>query len=183
MEAMMAEETAAEELHVEPKKASNAGQLILILLITLISNATGAGVTWYLVSNTLAHAVVPAAEGGSAEATEEDQIAAMLENGAVVPLEPFVVNLADPDAARYLRIKISLMVDNKAKVAEVTENQALQLKVRDLILQTLTSKTSQDLIDDQGKIKLKQEIQEHVQGYFRDPKLMDIVFTEFVIQL
>ena len=59
----------------------------------------------------------------------------MLQKSAVLPLDPFVVNLADPDAARYLRIKISLMIDNKSKVKDISENQALQLKVRDVILQ------------------------------------------------
>ena len=107
----------------------------------------------------------------------------MLEKGAVVPLDPFVVNLADTEAPRYLRIKISLMVDDKAKIEEVVENQALQLKVRDVILQTLTRKTSQDLINEEGKNKLRHEIQEEVQGFFKEPKLMDVMFTEFVIQL
>ena len=102
---------------------------------------------------------------------------------AVVPLEPFVVNLADADAARYLRIKISLMVDDKSKVKEIEENQALQLKVRDVILQTLTRKTSQDLINDDGKKKLRKEIQDEVGPFFKEPKLNDVMFTEFVIQL
>ena len=107
----------------------------------------------------------------------------MLQKSAVLSLEPFVVNLADADAARYLRIKISLLVDDKSKVKEVTENQALQLKVRDVILQSLTAKTSQDLINAEGKNKLRHEIQEKVALYFRDPKLVDVMFTEFIIQL
>jgi len=60
----------------------------------------------------------------------------------VLPIEPFVVNLADADSARYLRIKISLMVDDKAKVKEIPDNQPLQQKVRDVILQSFTAKTS-----------------------------------------
>jgi flagellar FliL protein len=63
----------------------------------------------------------------------------------VLPLEPFVVNLADADAARYLRIKISLMIDDKSRVKEIADNQPLQQKVRDVILQSLTAKTSQEL--------------------------------------
>jgi flagellar FliL protein len=114
---------------------------------------------------------------------ERERIAAMLQKSAVLSLEPFVVNLADADAARYLRIKISLLVDDKSKVKEVTENQALQLKVRDVILQSLTAKTSQDLINAEGKNKLRHEIQEKVALYFRDPKLVDVMFTEFIIQL
>jgi len=107
----------------------------------------------------------------------------MLEKSAVLPLEPFVVNLADPDAARYLRIRISLMVEDKSHAKELSENQALQLKVRDVILQSLTAKTSHDLINEEGKNKLRHEIQEKIAVYFQEPKLVDVMFTEFVIQL
>jgi flagellar basal body-associated protein FliL len=75
------------------------------------------------------------------------------------------------------------MVDDKEKAAELTENQALQLKVRDVILQSLTAKTSRDLIDEGGKNKLRQEIREKINQYFHEPKLVDVMFTEFVIQL
>jgi flagellar FliL protein len=178
----VAEETKPVEEKPAPKKSINVGQLILILVVTVVSNVAGAGMTWYLLGRPVAHAEASVAEGAAAP-EEEDDIAAMLQRGAVVPLEPFVVNLADPDAARYLRIKISLMVDDKEKVAEVIENQALQLKVRDTILQTLTRKTSQDLINDEGKNKLRQEIRDQVEPFFRDPNLMDVMFTGFVIQL
>ena len=110
-------------------------------------------------------------------------MAELLEKSAVIPLEPFIVNLADSDAARYLRIKISLLVDDKTKVKEAAENQALQLKVRDVILESLTAKRSQDLINSDGKNKLRQEIQQKIAIYFRTPKLVDVMFTEFVIQL
>ena len=94
-----------------------------------------------------------------------------------------VIHLADAEAARYLRIKISLMIDDKSKLPAVTENQALQLKVRDVILSSLTNKTSHELINEDGKNKLRHEIQQKVAIYFRDPKLVDVMFTEFVIQL
>jgi len=57
------------------------------------------------------------------------------------------------------------------------------LKVRDVILESLTAKHSQDLINSEGKNKLRQEIQQKVAVYFRAPKLVDVMFTEFVIQL
>src|SRR5262245_40236841 len=95
--------------------------------------------------------------GAGTETEEHEKIAKMLEKSAVLSLEPFVVNLADADAARYLRIRITLLVDDKTKATQSTENQALQLKVRDVILQSLTVKTSRDLINEAGKNKLRQE--------------------------
>ena len=178
----MADETpvAAPEPAV-PKSSKNSGSLVMMLVIVLLSNASGAGATWFFVRRAMAAQAVPAA--GEDKTKEPVDEAAVLEKSAVIPLEPFVVNLADTDAARYLRIKISLMIDDKSKVKLVEENQALQLKVRDLILQTLTRKTSKDLIADEGKNKLRKEIQDEVGKFFKEPKLNDVMFTEFVIQL
>jgi len=187
MEAHVAEETAAPEVAPEkPAKSSNKGMIITIALVSLLSSAAGAGLTAYLVGKAIAKLPVAAEPAGSPEEEakkKEEALAEAIEHGAVLPLEPFVVNLADQDSARYLRIKVSLMVDDKAKVKELIENQALNLKIRDVILQTLTKKTSQDLINEEGKNKLRTEIQEGVAHYFKDPKLTDVMFTEFVIQL
>ena len=181
----MAEETPVAEA-APAAKSSNSGSLIMMVVIVLLSNAIGAGATWFFVRRTMAAVVAPAAEGkeGAGKDTKEIvDMAEILGRSAVVPLEPFVVNLADSDTARYLRVKISLMVDDKSKLKEIEENQALQLKVRDVILQTLTRKTSQDLISDDGKKKLRKEIQDEVGPFFKEPKLNDVMFTEFVIQL
>ncbi len=179
----MPEETEVEEQEVKetPKKGgSSIGKMLMIIVLALVSSAGGGVVSFMLISRTLG-AQAKAAE--NPEKAEQEKIAEMLEKSAVIPLEPFVVNLADADAARYLRIKISLMVDDKNKVKEVAENQALQLKVRDVILESLTAKRSQDLINAEGKNKLRHELQEKVAIYFRAPKLVDVMFTEFVIQL
>src|SRR5437879_13842443 len=133
--------------------------MLMIVVLALVSSAGGGVVSFMLISRTLG-AQAKAAE--KPEKAEEEKIAEMLEKSAVIPLEPFVVNLADADAARYLRIKISLMVDDKSKLKEVAENQALQLKVRDVILESLTAKRSQDLINAEGKTKLRHELLEKI---------------------
>jgi flagellar FliL protein len=159
---------------------SSVSKMLLVIVLALVSSAGGGLISFVLISRTLG------AQGKTAEnpeKAEQERVAEMLEKSAVIPLEPFVVNLADTDAARYLRIKISLMVDDKSKLKEVSENQALQLKVRDVILESLTSKRSQDLINSAGKNNLRHEIQDKVAIYFRAPKLVDVMFTEFVIQL
>ncbi len=178
----MPEENLDDKPKPAPREKSGLaiGKILLIVVLALVSSAGGGVITFMLISRTLG------AQGRAAEKpekAEEEKIAEMLEKSAVIPLEPFVVNLADTDAARYLRIKISLMVDDKTKLKEVSENQALQLKVRDAILESLTAKRSQDLINAAGKTRLRHEIQDRVAIYFRTPKLVDVMFTEFVIQL
>ena len=175
----MPEETAP----VEPVKASSSlsiGKILLIAALALASSAGGGLLSFVLINRAIQREARAAEKHGG---ETDEKVVEMLEKSAVVPLDPFVVNLADRDAARYLRIKVSLMIDDKTKLKEVEENQALQLKVRDVILQSLTAKTSNDLINEEGKNKLRQEIHEKISLYFREPKLVEVMFTEFVIQL
>jgi flagellar FliL protein len=176
------EETATEETETKPprKEGSSIGKILMVVVLALVSSAGGGVISFVLISKTLA---APAKAGEKPEKAEQERVAELLEKSAAIPMEPFVVNLADQDAARYLRIKISLMIDDKTKLKEVAENQALQLKLRDVILESLTTKRSQDLINAEGKNKLRREIQEKAAIYFRAPKLVDVMFTEFVIQL
>jgi flagellar FliL protein len=177
------EDATEQEAPKPAKRRSAIGKILLIVVLAVVSSAGGGIVSFVLISRTMSAQAKTADPVEKTREAEQERIAAMLEKSAALPLEPFVVNLADPDAARYLRIKISLMIDDKSKAKEVTENQALQLKVRDVILQSLTAKTSQDLMNEEGKNKLRHELQEKVALYFRNPKLVDVMFTEFVIQL
>ena len=180
---MHEEPVEEQEVTLPPEGGMSIGKILMIVLLVLLSSAGGGLVSFVLISRTF-NAQAKAPDIDRSKEAEQERIAAMFQKSAVIPLEPpFVVNLADTDAARYLKIKINLMIDDKAKLKEVSENQALQLKIRDVILQSLTAKTSHDLMNDEGKNKLRQELQEKVGLYFREPKLVDIVFTEFVIQL
>jgi flagellar FliL protein len=173
------EETVPQE-PAKPASSFSIGKILLIVGLALASSAGGGFLSFVLINRTL-RAEAKAAEKPGAETDE--RIVEALGKSAVLPLEPFVVNLADADSARYLRIKINLMVDDKSKTKELLENQALLLKVRDVILQSLTAKTSKDLISEDGKNKLREEIREKIALYFREPKLVEVIFTEFVIQL
>lgn len=72
-----------------------------------------------------------------------------------IPLEPFVVNLADKDVERYAQIGLTLEVDDP-KVAE--EMKVYMPAVRDAILMILAHKTSAELLDRAGKEALAAEI-------------------------
>ena len=167
-----------------PKASSPIAKMLLIVVVALISSAGGGVMSWFLITKTMKVEAKAEAEVESTPASQKaEEVEKAIEKGGALPLEPFVVNLADADAARYLRIRVSLMVDDKAAIKELTENSALQMKVRDVVLQMLTAKTSHDLMNEEGKAKLREEIHEKITAYFKKPKLVDVMFTEFVIQL
>jgi len=182
------EDMAEEKVEEAAKPEAKGGmmqKLMLVIAVAVASSISGGVVSWVLTSRALATAskAAPETPSETTPASEEDPVSLALEKGGAMSLDTFVVNLADADSARYLRIKVSLMVDDKTKMAEVQGNQALQVKLRDVILQTLTQKTSQDISNEEGKNKLRHEIQAKVEGYFKNPKLVDVMFTDFVIQL
>lgn len=72
-----------------------------------------------------------------------------------LPLDPFVVNLADRDSDRFAQIGVTLEVDD-AKFAE--QMKLYMPAIRNGILMVLAHKTSQQLLERAGKDALAQEI-------------------------
>lgn len=99
--------------------------------------------------------------------------------GQMIPIDPFVINLADPNEIRYLKISINIEVDS-AKVNE--EAQLRMPQIRDTILMLLTSKTSEDVKDIGGKLKLQDELVSRINHYLSEGKVKAVYFTEFVMQ-
>lgn len=72
-----------------------------------------------------------------------------------VPLDPFVVNLADREVDRYAQIGITLQVED-AKVAD--EIKAYLPAIRNNILMLLAHKTAEELMTAEGKEKLARQV-------------------------
>lgn len=71
------------------------------------------------------------------------------------PLEPFTVNLADKEAERYAQVGITLELDNAKTEAEL---KLYMPAVRNNILMLLAHKTSDELLEREGKDRLAREV-------------------------
>lgn len=101
------------------------------------------------------------------------------ERGHMYAMDPFIVNLADADQNRYLKIRINL----ESKKPEANEEFAKKLPlVKDTILTILSQKKSEDLFHSSGKEKLKAEMMGSINPHLVELKIKAIYFTEFVIQ-
>ena len=68
-----------------------------------------------------------------------------------VPLEPFIVNLADRETERFAQIGINLQVDD----AKVGDQMKLYMPaIRNAILLILSRKSAEDLLTAEGKVQL-----------------------------
>ena len=99
--------------------------------------------------------------------------------GPVYPLDPFLVNLADPGRPRFLKVVIQLELSDEQVSAEL---DTLRPKVRDALLTLLSSKTSADLVTVADKERLRNELLHRLNAFLSTGKVVEVYFTEFVVQ-
>jgi flagellar protein FliL len=131
-------------------------KLILIVLIALVVLlGAGAGGLIYMKKKAAAEAEAEGEDGAPVK-THASAKADLKHPPTFLPLDPFVVNLADKDSDRYAQIGITLEVVD-AKFAE--QMKAYMPALRNGVLMLLAHKTSRELLDRAGKEQLAAEIQ------------------------
>ncbi len=95
------------------------------------------------------------------------------------PLDPFIVNLIDNEGERYLKVVMQMELSDQAMLAEMKLQTP---KLRDTILDLLSSKTYKEMIDPLGKQRLRDEIAMRMNMNITGGKVLKVYFTEFVIQ-
>jgi flagellar FliL protein len=100
----------------------------------------------------------------------------------LVQLESFVVNLADPGGARFLRLSLSLLVEGEHSAKEFEEDPVARARVRSAILEQLAQLSAETLVTPAGKTTLKQSISEIAGHQAEHLKISDVVFSEFIVQ-
>jgi flagellar FliL protein len=147
----------ADAVVVPPAKGKKK-LIVIVAAVLLLLVSAGAGAAYYL-------RMKAAAAAAAAELADEDGAAAHAEARAgkpdaahvptFLPLEPFVVNLADKDADRYAQIGITLEIDDP-KFAD--QLKAYMPAIRNGILMVLAHKSSAELLERSGKVALAGEI-------------------------
>ena len=145
--------TAAAEAPADaPKPKGNLKKILLIALAaTVVLAGAGAGVVIFLKKK-------QAAAEQAAEAAEEAEPGPRRDPKLLpvfVPMEPFTVNLADKNADRFAQVTLSLEVTDDKVGAQL---KAFMPAVRGAMLMTLTSRTAEELIDPQGKLRLAHDL-------------------------
>ncbi|RZL03303.1 MAG: flagellar basal body rod protein [Rubrivivax sp.] len=142
-----------------PKKGPK--KLIIIIVAVLLLVVVGGGAAVFLMKKNAAAAAAAEGEDGEAEtshAAKEAPKPKHDEHGkppAFVPLDPFIVNLADRETERFAQIGLTLQVDDP-KMAE--EIKTYMPAIRNSVLMILSHKTSDQLLSQEGKEKLAEEI-------------------------
>jgi flagellar FliL protein len=166
----MAEESA----QAEPQEAKKGkSKLLVILLAILVLAGGGGGAAWYL--------GLLSGGGHDAEAREEEhqQHEKAPAVGALLPLDPFIANLADEEGKRYL--KATLQVEFFEAHVPPDFNARLP-QMRDLLLTLLSSKLFEEIRTPQGKALLREEIINRMNRAVGKDLVKAVYFTEFIVQ-
>jgi len=99
--------------------------------------------------------------------------------GQMIKLDDFVVNLADKDSRRYVRIGMTLEVKSSSAEDELKKRSA---QVRDAIMVTLSDKRSEDIEGADGKEFLRRTLLARINDVLVIGKVFNLYFTDFVIQ-
>ena len=129
--------------------------LILVATVLAVVLVCGAGGLWILKKR--AEAAAAAAEDDAAAADVAQAAPKHDAKGIPVylPLDPFIVNLADKDVDRYAQIGITLELESPVFADQM---KAYMPAVRNAILLILAQKSSKDLVGRSGKEELAEEI-------------------------
>jgi flagellar FliL protein len=150
-----------------PKK--KASPMLPIIIVAVVAAGGAGGGAWFFM------------RGEAASAKHEEPKTPLGERG-LVPFEPFVVNLADPGGQRFLRASIQLVVENPEEAEHIEKTKVLQMGARAAILNVLTEQTTEHLASKEGKDALRKELVEKVHEALEEVEVVDVLFSDFVIQ-
>jgi len=187
----MAEKLSDPELMEEKKEPTASGllgkkKLLILPLGVILLLSSGAGAVYFF-----APQIIPAsmkfwekkAEEGEKKEEETKETKGKepdrLVQGHIYTMDSLLVNLSDTDKLRYLKIRINLE-SMEGKPNEEYDKRLPQL--RDSILTLLSSKTQKDIVDSEGKRRIKEEITARMNQILTQFKIQTVYFTEFVIQ-
>jgi flagellar FliL protein len=155
-----------------PPAKKGKGKLVLVLLILLVlGGGAGGGAWWWMAKSQAAGQDGKAGEHGAINA----------ESG-VLPLEQFTVNLADEEASRFLRVTVHLVIDRGDEVKEIEEDKLRLMRVRSSVLELLTMQKSARVTTTEGKTELKHASAARTSDILKPIKVIDVLFSDFVVQ-
>ena len=175
-----------------PKKSKKKLFLMIGILVVLLG-VLGAGgffgYKWWMAKQAAAgsdNATEQKAEGGEKKddkgghGEKKDEKGSAGEGaGEMVSIPPLLVNLAEPQGRRYLKLALDIELKDKQAAEQLNKNMP---KVKDALLLLLSSKTYEDLGSLENKILLKKEIVERLTLVLGEQKVLRVYITEIVIQ-
>jgi flagellar FliL protein len=156
----------AEKADEAPKGKSKSKLMMIIAAVAVLGGGAGAYAFFFN---------KPAEEHAEEEKEPE-------EPRGLVAFDPFVVNLADPGGQRFLRVTVQLVVGSAEQAKEIEETKVMLMQARSAMLDLLTQQTADGLVTPEGKAALRDAIKQHVTEALHEVEIVDVLFSDFVVQ-
>lgn len=164
----MSDETKAGEAAPAPAPAKKKGGLVKkLIVLTVALVVLGGAAAWFMRGG-----------GASAKAAEEPG----LESRGLLAFDTLLVNLADKGGNRFLKATVQLVLASKAEAAHVAESQVVMTAIRSAMLELMSQQIATELVTAEGKKALKDAIKERIAPHLKHQKVIDVLFSEFVVQ-
>jgi len=178
---------AEEQKEQEQQEGGKGGKkkLILLLLLLLILGAAGGGAAYYLLvlKKEKKEEQTVSTNGTENKTVQKPKPPPELEElakpGIFVPIGDFVVNLADTDVQRFVKVSITVEVLNEKIQNEV--NQYMPA-IKDAIIDLISSKYYKDIRTPEGRERLKIELLKRLNALLPEGGIKAVYFTSFVVQ-
>ena len=138
-----------------PAKKGKKKLIISAVAVLLVLLIAGGGAAFYLKKRAAAQAAENGEDGAAPVAHGQADKPDLKHPPTFLPLDPFVVNLADKEVDRYAQVGITIEVVD-AKFAE--QMKLFMPAIRNGILMILAHKDSKELLERSGKEQLAAEI-------------------------
>ncbi len=175
----MAEEEKPDGADVQQEAKSRKWLWIVVAaMVFLAAGAAGAYFLGYLPGTASAEDAVdsgPTDDAGPQPLTDRVK--------SVMKLDAFLVNLADPDGARFLKATFHLGLDQPKVGEQYAGDPVVLAATRDRINSILSTKTAEEILSPEGKDALRREIRDILIPVFPAGKVVDVYILDFVVQL
>ena len=162
------DEEDQEGAETRPVKKKGSPLVLIVVIVVVVMLLAGAAAAWFFLLKPK-----PEAAGKAPVQAVSPQVIVFW------PMEPFIVNLTDNEGDRFMKVVMQLELSDQ-KLAE--EFKMLSPRLRDMMLDLLSSKTYREMMDPIGKQRLRDEIIMRMNMQATQGKVLNVYFTEFVIQ-
>lgn len=167
-----------EEAKEEGKEeAKGGGKTKLFIAIGVVVVLAGVGAFFALSGSKEKKDAEEEAVEAEAEGAEGAEGAGLANKPAILPLDPFIVNLQVKGS--FLKSSIQLEFAEPTIPPSVEHDLPI---IRDAIIQILSSKAAGDLLTVEGKAKLREELRDGINEALGAEDIVEVYFTEFIIQ-
>ncbi len=146
-------------------RTNRSGKMIVMIAIVLAVLLVAAGVGAFMLKS----------HGGKAGKKDKGPV-------STLALGEFVVNLADQGEVRYLKTNVVLEVVGAQAAGGHGEEGSSNAKVRDAVIEVMSSKRFAELTKPGGKNALKKDIMKAVGERLEGAEVVGVYFNEFAMQ-